>query len=196
MKPRVEAISFSLPLREVRRVTPALLAAEQASRRQAELRDAHERGKREGENALSQQLIQQRAELQELQNGVLESLRQSVRQVVAESEQTLVALTLEIAQKLVGSLAITGEMVEAAVREALSQIEANTRIKVFLHQEDLALLQKISSSLLAPGSDGDAMQIAVSSEVTRGGCIVETGFGRIDGRRETKLELLRQSLEA
>jgi flagellar biosynthesis/type III secretory pathway protein FliH len=34
-----------------------------------------------------------------------------------------------------------------------------------------------------------------SPEVTPGGCLVQTRFGVIDARRETKLELIRQSLE-
>jgi flagellar biosynthesis/type III secretory pathway protein FliH len=33
-----------------------------------------------------------------------------------------------------------------------------------------------------------------SPEVGRGGCLVQTRFGAIDARRETKLELIRKSL--
>jgi len=33
-----------------------------------------------------------------------------------------------------------------------------------------------------------------SSEVSRGGCLIQTRFGLVDARRETKLEQLQQTL--
>lgn len=40
------------------------------------------------------------------------------------------------------------------------------------------------------------LRFAGSSEVTRGGCLVQTRFGVIDARRETKVEQIRQALNA
>jgi flagellar biosynthesis/type III secretory pathway protein FliH len=39
------------------------------------------------------------------------------------------------------------------------------------------------------------MRFQASSEVARGGCLVETRFGIVDAGRETKMALIRQSLE-
>jgi flagellar biosynthesis/type III secretory pathway protein FliH len=192
---KLEPLVLTQPLRDVRRIDPSVIAAENQRRQEADLKASYDKGKRDGEKALSEQLLQQRAEILQLQNGVLESLRQSVKKVVADSEDTLVALTLEIAQKLVGSLAITPEMVESSVKDALGQIEQSTRIKVLLHPEDLSLLQKIDSALLPQAGSQSAMQVQSSSDVTRGGCIVETDFGTIDARRETKLEMIKRSLK-
>jgi hypothetical protein len=55
-------------------------------------------------------------------------------------------------------------------------------------------LQQCNSPVLLPGPGHDAVHFHTSVEVTRGGCLVETRFGVIDARRETKLELIRQSL--
>jgi flagellar biosynthesis/type III secretory pathway protein FliH len=126
-------------------------------------------------------LIQQRAELHQLVQGLLESLRQAVPQVIRDTETTMVSLALAVAQKLVAGLPISTEMVEAAVRDALTQVEGTARFTVRLHRADLELLQKAGSPLLTPG-DGRDFRFLSSSEVSRGGCLVETSFGIIDGK--------------
>jgi flagellar biosynthesis/type III secretory pathway protein FliH len=67
-------------------------------------------------------------------------------------------------------------------------------LHIYLHAEDLALLQKSNAPILLPGPALESTHFHVSPEVTRGGCLVQSRFGVIDARRETKLELLRQSL--
>jgi flagellar biosynthesis/type III secretory pathway protein FliH len=119
--------------------------------------------------------LQQRNEMVELQNGVVASLRLTVPQVVNETESTLINLALESAQKIIAGMPVSAEMIEAVVREAVREIEDAAEITIQLHPEDLALLRKHNSPL-------------------RGGCIVQTRFGLIDARRETKLEQLRQIL--
>ena len=58
-----------------------------------------------------------------LQRGIIESLRRAVPQVIQETEEALLRLALESAQKVVANLPIGPEMVEAVVREALRQVE-------------------------------------------------------------------------
>jgi flagellar assembly protein FliH len=175
-------------------------AAVTQSREAAEARDrqreqaAYERGLGDGEKRLSEQLLRQRTEMLEMQNGVLASLRQAVPKVVRQSESGVVQLALEVARKLVSDLPVSAEMIEAAVRSALVQAESNAEIQIFLHPDDLALLERSNSPVLLPGPGNEALHFHSSAEVTRGGCLVETRFGVIDSSRETKLKLIRQSL--
>ena len=155
---------------------------------------AYERGLADGEKRLSEQILRQRAEVLELQNGVLASMRQAVPQVVRQSEAGVVELALEVARKLISELPVSTEMVEAAVHSALAQVEESTEFQISLHADDLALLQRSNSPVLLPGPGNEAMHFRASEEVTRGGCLVETRFGVVDNRRETKLKLVRQSL--
>ena len=189
-----EKICLTAPLRQVRIAEPGAsrrnLEAEQRQREQA----GYERGRQEGEQALSEQLVQQRRELIELQRGVFESLRQIVPQVIRDSEQTLVALALETARKLVAGLPVSGEMMEASVREALAQVEQSSEFTVLLHADDLALLQKLNSPLVSLADGVERIRFRTSREVTRGGCLVQTSFGFIDARREAKFEALKNSL--
>ena len=187
-----DLIRFHAPLRDVRplpgrRAEPGGAEAEQA---------AYERGRRDGERALSEQLLQQRTELVELHQGVVESLRNALPRVSQETEKALVELALEVAQKIVAGMPIPPRMVEAVVREAVGQTEANAEILVQLHPDDLALLRKVQSPILQGLPESGPLRFAPSSEVSRGGCIIHTRYGLLDARRETKIEQLRQALAA
>jgi flagellar assembly protein FliH len=184
-------ITITLPhlLREVRVAPPP---QQGDNREQA----AYERGRLDGEKALHERLLRQRNELLELQQGVLKSLQQAMPQVVRDCEQALTALALEVAQKLVSGLPISAQMVEAAVQEALGEVEEATDYHIYLHPEDLELLQQVNSNLLASQVNNARMHFHRAPEVTRGGCLVKTRFGVIDARRETKLDLLEKSLLA
>jgi flagellar assembly protein FliH len=188
-----EPIVLRHPLRDVRLLTLAPAQDWQEHLRERE-QSAFERGRRDGENALSAQLLQQRNEMVELQNGILASLRQSVPKVIQDTENALISLALESAQKIIAGLPVSVEMVEAVVREAVRQVEDAAEITVQLHPEDLALLRKHNSPLLNGLPETGSLRFTHSSDVTRGGCLVQTRFGLIDARRETKLEQLRQTL--
>jgi flagellar assembly protein FliH len=188
-----ETILFANPLKDVRRLADAP-SQDWNELLQAREEAGYQRGRRDGEKALSEQLIQQRTEIAELQRGILESLNKAIPQVVRESENALVCLALEAARKVVAGLPISPDLVEGVVREALRQAEDSAEIVVQLHSEDLALLRKHDSGILDGLPDSGPVRFMTSSEVGRGGCIVQTRFGLIDARREVKLEQLSQTV--
>lgn len=192
MKRWQQTLELDRPLVEVNwtQAAPGMTEAEVRAREEV----AYQRGRRDGEKALGEQLLRQRAELIELQNGVLESLRQVVPRVARDCESALVELALEVAQKLVAGMPITPAMVEAVVRDALEQVEEATEIQVCLHPDDLALLQQVNSPLLLPAGGMDVLQFVKSPEVSRGGCMIKTRFGLIDARRETRMQMIRSTL--
>lgn len=195
MKPWVKTVRFGQPLRAVRLRKDAPPPPDQEAREREREQAAFERGRQAGEHALSQQLLQQRLELQTLQQGILTSLSEALPRLIRDYESSLVDLALETARKLVNDLPISVEMVQAALRQALAQVQGSSRIQVFLHAEDLAMLKRAQApELLAEGSDAP-IRFASAPEVTRGGCLVQTRFGTLDARRETKLALLRESVQ-
>ena len=190
-----KTISPGLPLQNLRLVRGPSGAKEVDDGAKAREHAAFERGVAEGEKNLSEQLLRQRSEILELQNGVLASLRNVLPRIVQQSEHTLIELAFEVAKKLVNDMPISRELVEAAVRTALSQVEETTEYHVSVHPDDLALLQQCQSPVLLPGPGNQAIHFIASTEVSRGGCLVQTRFGIVDTRRETKLEMVQQSLQ-
>lgn len=188
-----KAISLTQPLRDVL-LQGAASPAESEQRQQQAEQAAYECGRRDGEKALSEQLLHQRTELLELHKGVVESLRAALPQVTRETEKALVELALEAAQKIVAGMPIQPKMVEAVVREALTQVEDSAEITVHLNADDLVLLRKHQSPILQGSLETGPIRFINSSEVTRGGCTIRTRFGLLDARRETKIDQMRQSL--
>jgi flagellar assembly protein FliH len=190
-----ESIPLDQPLRDVRVLTHSPSQDWNDHLRERE-KAAYEKGHREGEDSVSQQLILQRNEMGTLLNGVVESLRNAVPQLVLEAESALIQLALESAQKIVAGLPVNSEMVDAVVREALRQVEDTAEVTVQLNPDDLALLQKHNAPILSGAPGSGPLRFVGSAEVTRGGCLVQTRFGIIDARRETKLDQLREALAA
>jgi flagellar assembly protein FliH len=193
-----EIIKLSKPLRDIRPGGPVPASAHAGAAVQDQWQASFDLGRIEGEKALSEQLLKQRSDVNELLHGVLDSLRQAVPQVVRDTENMVVSLALEVAQKLVADMPISVPMIEAAVRDALAQVEGTAQITVRLHPADLELLQKSDSPMLASGAGngGNEFRFLGSPEVTRGGCLVQTRFGTVDARRETKFDLLKRSILA
>jgi flagellar assembly protein FliH len=189
-----ETISLPAPLRDVRLVTATRVMQPADRAAQDQWQASYELGRIEGEKSLSDQLLKQRAELHELMSGVLASLRQAVPQVVRETENTVVSLALEVAQKLVSDMPVSVPMIEAAVRDALLQVEGTAQLTVRLHPADLELLKSAVSPVLAAAELGEEFRFLGSPEVSRGGCLIQTRFGTVDARRETKFDLIKRSL--
>ena len=190
-----DSIPFRQPLREVRLLVQVPTQGWNDFLRERE-QAAYQRGQQEGERALTQQLIQHQGETGKLQNGVLQSLARAIPQGVRETENALIQLALDAAQKIVAGLPITAEMIEAVVTEAVRQVEGSAEITVQLHPEDFKLLRMHQSAVLTGLPESGPLHFTGSTTVTRGGCLVQTRFGVIDARRETKLEQLRQTLSA
>ena len=188
-----DSIPFRHSLRDVRLLTQAPGQDWQEHLRERE-QAAYERGRRDGERALGEQLLQQRNETVELQKGILDSLRRVIPQVVQEAETALISLALDAAQKIVAGLPVSLELVEAVIRDAVRQVEDTAEIVIQLHPEDLALLRQHNASILTGLPETGPLRFCGSADVTRGGCIVQTRFGLVDARRETKMEQLRQIL--
>jgi len=188
-----ETIALTESLQDVR-LNAVLSASDVEGRVRAAEQAAYERGRLDGEKRLSEQLVQQRKELLELQQGVLESLHRAVPEVVQQTEATLVQIALESAQKIVAGMPVTGKLVEAIVREAVAQTKETAEVTIQLHPDDLALLRKHQSPILEGLPDAGPLRFMSTSEITRGGCLVQTRFGLLDARRETKIEQLRKSL--
>ena len=195
MKPWPETIALSRPLRNVRSPDSALVEPAPAISKE-QLDAAYQRGRIDGEKALSEQLLRQRAGLHELMQGVVVSLRDAVPRVMRDSESLMISLALEVAQKLVAEMPVSVAMVEAAVRDALGHIEGTAEFTVRLHPADLELLRQVDSPVLQPQNDSQDFRFLSSPEVSRGGCMVQTRFGTVDARRETKFDLLSRNLLA
>ncbi len=185
-----ENIAFAQPLREV-------ALARFGDRRvihEQDVEASFQRGRIDGERSLSEQLLRQRAAVVDLHNGVLASLRDAVPQVIRDTENALVEIAFEVARKIATGAPIDAVQLQAAVQEAVAQAADTAELTVQVNPADLALLQALKSPMLNP-QDNKNIQLVAANHISRGGCVVQTRFGIIDARRETRVEMLRNSLQ-
>ncbi len=188
-----DTILFEEPLADVRLLRSSPAQDWKVFLQESEQK-AYERGRREGESALNGKLISQRNETLELQRGIFQSLQRALAQVTHAAETAVIEIALESAKKVVAGMTVDPALIEATVREALRQAEDTAEISIQMNADDLALLRQHQSPLLEGLPETGPLKFSSSPEVTRGGCLIQTRFGMVDARRETKFEQLRQSM--
>ena len=165
---------------------------------------AYARGKQEAESNLQQQLDLMKSEyatkkdkeLADFCDNIRSDLGNQVPKILESLEKHVINLAADIATKIVADLPIDKTLVESVVKDALAKAEKDAEIVVLLHPEDLKLLTQGDSELLKDSHGGDKVLFKPSSDVTRGGCLLDTHYGLVDARRETKAKLLKKAVTA
>lgn len=163
-------------------------AADVAAWEAAGRREGFERGYAEGERQGREALAQQGKGLAD----VLQKLADVLADFEQEAERELVHLAVIIAQQLVRRelRAEPGEVIPV-LREALGLLPSHHRAaRVFLHPEDLALV----NSVLPSGHAEGGVTLVEDPLLTRGGCRVESESSIVDASLEARLAALAASV--
>ena len=167
-------------------------------------KQGYERGRQEALSEYEAQIQALKAELEQKNSNELPEMLDKIEsQVSGELNQRLdslegelVEFATEAAIRLVNGLPISTKIVEAAIQDALGHCENDTEVAVHLNPEDLKLLKETGSDLLSDSPHQRRVRYIKDVEVSRGGCLVETNCGLIDGRRETRERLLREAIDS
>ena len=165
-------------------------------------KSGYDRGRIDASQEYETRLHQMRSELDNSRrNGVTNLLANLERTVqiqvtrkLRELETQLIELSTEAAIRLVNGAPISTLMLEGSVREALANAEQHSGIVIYMHPDDIALLRDDNSVMLGDSPHSRKIHFVADVKITRGGCLVETDSGMIDGQRETRAELLKQTL--
>ena len=103
-------------------------------------------------------------------------------------------LALAVAEKLVaGAVDVDPEVLERVIRRALRRVRARGRLTVIENPDDLEttreLLPRIATAL-----GGAEVAVADDRRVARGGCLLDTPAGEIDGTVASQLERAREAI--
>ena len=164
----------------------------------------YQRGREEAVVEYEAQINHLRAELEQKNAadlpGILGKIETevngSLNQRLQSLESELVEFATEAAIRLVNGLPISNKIVESSIQDALGHCENDAEVAVYLNPEDLKLLKEAGSDLLADSPHQRRVRYLKDEEVSRGGCLVETNCGLIDGRRETREQLLREAVDS
>jgi len=140
----------------------------------------------------NQQLVEFRAEVQALQQGLFEKLAQVEPDLLEQLRATLPQLAIEISRRLLAGYEPSADQVRALCEDTIAQIyPEKEQLEVLLSPRDSALLDEVSGDWKSkyPG-----LRVNTDPTLGPGDCQVRSRFGLADARRSVKLETLSREL--
>ncbi|HEY7259712.1 MAG TPA: FliH/SctL family protein [Gaiellales bacterium] len=157
--------------------------------------DTHRRAREEG---LAEGLAEGRARIEAAVDALIEAVnevRAREEAFLRAAEHSAVELAITIAEKIVaGSVAARPETVLDVVGGALLRTSARHRLVIEVNPEDLQLVSDSAEGLAARLGGVQRLDVVAERRVERGGCIVRTEEGEIDGRIGSQLERVAELL--
>lgn len=116
-------------------------------------------------------------------------------QILADSEKDALELALKIAEKIVGrDLERDPSVLLEITANAIQNARAQKALILRVHPEDGKVLREKRPRLMELIGRTVDLAIRDDSDVERGGCIIQTEYGVIDGQIRTQFEMLRNVL--
>jgi flagellar assembly protein FliH len=153
---------------------------------------AYQRGVDATRALADQQMVEFRADIGQLGDGLFKKLAGLETVMVAQLRETLPGLAQEIARRLLAGYEPPAEVVSRICEEALAEIfPERENLELVVAPRDAALLEKLNPSWLRlfPG-----LRIRAESSLSPGDCQVRSRFGLTDARLHTKLNAMEHSL--
>lgn len=181
------------------------IVREAEQRAQAVLAQARERGYAEGHREGLEQGRQEgraagQAEWTEalaVAQRLIEAAHTYREQTVRATEAQIVALALQIAEKIIGdALAQQPELVQRVVTNALAHVLPNEDLHIRLHPRDAGAIQAAWAAAPPPAMAGHRWEVLADPDLQPGDVIIELPNGSVDARLRTQLERIQAALEA
>lgn len=158
-------------------------------------KEAYEKGFEQGQRdglALEESKIE---EIGKQLDAIFTGLLELKPQIYAESEGELLKLAIFIAKKVIGEEVKTNSaIIGNSIRSALKFLTDKRKLRIIIHPEDMEETRRLLPDL-AKFTKGGHLQLTEDNAITRGGCILETGFGSINATVEDQLELIGEAIE-
>jgi len=179
--------------------------AEEARQKAAEegKKQGYEEGYRQGYEEGTQQARKDWSSLKEEMSAsvekasqMLQETRERYEQILKESEQTMVELSVAAAEKLLhAQLELEPEKVLNVVYQALQEFSQEEEgIRVYVNPEDLPVCLRYREELVQDSFDPGKMEIYPREEISRGSCRVETDKGVWEIDLEEEKERIKEKL--
>ena len=155
-------------------------------------KEAFHRGVDATRAKVDQQIVDLRADMQHLGDGVFEKLAALEPTLVAQLRDALPGLAVEIARRLLAGYEPPPEVVARLCEEALGELfPERENLELVISPRDAALLEKLNPAWLTryPG-----LRICTEKTLAPGDCQVRSRFGLTDARLQVKLTSLQHSL--
>ncbi|OUS29801.1 hypothetical protein A9Q99_08205 [Gammaproteobacteria bacterium 45_16_T64] len=142
-------------------------------------------GQKEGLKIADQALANKVEELDALSVLFTNNLSEKIQ----DAEKLAVEMTFEALCKILGERYVENNVRIAIVENVISSLKDLSNLSVYVNPDDIKVL-----SVLGEKIGYQDIQFIADDRVTRGGCIVESSSGSWDGRLETQVQRLKETL--
>lgn len=147
------------------------------------------------EEVFSKARDEAKAEVQARATEELARAKMQAGQMLADSEKSALDLALKIAAKIIGrDLERDPEALLDIVANCTEAARSARALVLKVHPDDAKLLRDKRPKLMELIGRAVDLTIRDDSDVSPGGCIIQTEFGTIDGQIRTQFEMLRNVL--
>ena len=127
---------------------------------------------------------------------VVKNLEREIENHVLDLEPQLLSLLKTALYVLIQrETSLSPEVLKTSLRQALSHVVEQTRVKIRLNPADLEFLEDIIVDIRDEFSKLKDFEIVPDAEISRGGCLLETDFGLVDATLERKWREIWQKIE-
>ena len=153
---------------------------------------AYQRGVDAARALADQQMVEFRADIAQLSEGVFRKLDGVDATLVAQLRETLPALAVDIARRLLAGYEPSAEVVSKICEETLAEIfPERDNLELTLAPGDAQLLDRLNPAWLR---SYPSLRVRADAALAPGDCQVRSRFGLTDARLQTKLTALQHSL--
>lgn len=115
------------------------------------------------------------------------------KELIKEFEKEIVEIAFQIAEKIINKeIQEEQSVVTSYLADLLAKVERSKSITIWVNPQELEDVKNSKEKLKYLLEDVENLNIAPDERIEKGGCIIETNFGKIDSRISTKLEVLKE----
>jgi flagellar assembly protein FliH len=170
---------------------PEIPLADQQARLAALERDAFAKGYAQGERAGVEAGAKRADAMLRRVAQTLEELERLRKAIIKDTERQMVQLALALARRLVHrEVSIDPSLVAAMAHVALERLGEATPATIRLNPDDYTTV----AAQRGERWEGAQVTIVPDPAVSRGGCLVESDFGTVDGRIDAQFDEMTRAL--
>lgn len=158
-------------------------------------RDGLREGQKEGREESSRQVEEEMAGAVAALTHAATALEEKRRSLLEDARRDLIALSLEIARKLVKrEVERVGDVALRNVEEAVELIFRRGTLVIQVNPEDRVVIEKALKADPRWAEGFDAVEIRPAADLSPGGCRLVSGAGTVDMTIESQLGLIEEAL--
>jgi flagellar biosynthesis/type III secretory pathway protein FliH len=169
----------------------------EAAERAAHLeREGYDKGFLQGEKDGFELGLKKAEKTVEALHTLLRELSALKQDLVRSHEKELVNIVFAIAKKIVWDQGLRDEsLIQRTALKALRLASERSEICLRVHPDDLRWIEKVKPEFFAEFKDLKHLVVTPDPSLDRGGCLLESPCGDVDGRIETQLQEVYQVID-